>query len=79
MDPEAKASGAIKPAVPNAAHVEESASPFETSSKDSKEPVSDLKLDAHGLPLVPQPSNHKDDPLVCVVRIIISWTWTMVY
>ncbi|PON26135.1 hypothetical protein TGAM01_v205079 [Trichoderma gamsii] len=62
-DPEAKASGSIKPAVPNAAHVEESASPFETSSKDSKEPVSDLKLDKHGLPLVPQPSDHKDDPL----------------
>ncbi|PTB36881.1 uncharacterized protein TrAFT101_007254 [Trichoderma asperellum] len=63
MDPEAKTSGLIKPAVPNASHVEESSSPFETSSKDSKEPVSDLKLDAHGLPLVPQPSDHKDDPL----------------
>lgn len=24
----------------------------------------DLKLDEHGLPLVPQPSDHKDDPLV---------------
>jgi hypothetical protein len=23
-----------------------------------------LKLDEHGLPLVPQPSDHKDDPLV---------------
>lgn len=23
-----------------------------------------LKLDKHGLPLVPQPSDHKDDPLV---------------
>ena len=23
-----------------------------------------LKLDDHGLPLVPQPSDHKDDPLV---------------
>ena len=24
----------------------------------------DLKLDKHGLPLVPQPTSHKDDPLV---------------
>jgi hypothetical protein len=24
-----------------------------------------LKLDKHGLPLVPQPTSHKDDPLVC--------------
>lgn len=70
-DPEAKASGSIKPAVPNAAHVEESASPFETSSKDSKEPVSDLKLDKHGLPLVPQPSDHKDDPLVRCIHVIV--------
>ena len=23
-----------------------------------------LKLDRHGLPLVPQPTSHKDDPLV---------------
>jgi hypothetical protein len=23
-----------------------------------------LKLDRHGLPLVPQPTDHKDDPLV---------------
>lgn len=26
--------------------------------------TSALKLDKHGLPLVPQPSDHKDDPLV---------------
>lgn len=26
--------------------------------------ASRLKLDAHGVPLVPQPSDHKDDPLV---------------
>jgi hypothetical protein len=25
-----------------------------------------LKLDKHGLPLVPQPTDHKDDPLVSV-------------
>ncbi|KAL6834623.1 major facilitator superfamily domain-containing protein [Trichoderma camerunense] len=45
---------------PAAAHVEESPSGYEN---ESKEPISDLKLDAHGLPLVPQPSDHKDDPL----------------
>jgi hypothetical protein len=27
-------------------------------------PTSNLKLDSNGLPLVPQPSDHKDDPLV---------------
>ena len=30
---------------------------------DTKPPV--LKLDANGLPLDPQPSDHEDDPLVC--------------
>lgn len=25
-----------------------------------------LKVDKHGLPLIPQPSDHKDDPLVSV-------------
>lgn len=28
------------------------------------EDTSDLKLDTHGLPLVPQPTSNKDDPLV---------------
>lgn len=52
-------------AAPSAAHVEESPSAFETGSDpESKEPPSGLKLDASGLPLVPQPSDHKDDPLV---------------
>ncbi|KAK2599694.1 hypothetical protein N8I77_011427 [Diaporthe amygdali] len=32
-------------------------------NEDGKSPVPALKLDKHGLPLVPQPSNHKDDPL----------------
>jgi len=31
----------------------------------SDNPYGNLKLDARGLPLVPQPSDHKDDPLVC--------------
>jgi hypothetical protein len=53
-------------AAPSAAHIEESPSAFETGSDpESKEPPSGLKLDASGLPLVPQPSDHKDDPLVC--------------
>jgi hypothetical protein len=29
-----------------------------------REATGDLKLDKHGLPLVPQPSDRKDDPLV---------------
>jgi hypothetical protein len=28
--------------------------------------TSALKLDKHGLPLVPQPTERKDDPLVCM-------------
>ena len=31
---------------------------------EMKIPMSDLKLDSNGLPLEPQPSDHKDDPLV---------------
>lgn len=47
--------------VRNSLHIEEAGK----DSDDQKAPVqSNLKLDAHGLPLVPQPSNHKDDPLV---------------
>ncbi len=30
----------------------------------SENPNRNLKLDKHGLPMVPQPSDHKDDPLV---------------
>ena len=41
-------------------HFEEGAS----DRMDDKPVVADLKLDEHGLPLVPQPSDHKDDPLV---------------
>ena len=34
-------------------------------TEDIKGPnQSSLKLDARGVPLVPQPSDHKDDPLV---------------
>jgi len=42
----------------------------EVKSKDLNEvefsgrDAQDLKLDKHGLPLVPQPTAHKDDPLV---------------
>lgn len=31
---------------------------------EMKIPMSDLKLDSEGLPLVPQPSDNKEDPLV---------------
>jgi hypothetical protein len=37
---------------------------------DEKPVVADLKLDEHGLPLVPQPSDHKDDPLVKTIHSI---------
>ncbi|KAM0253069.1 hypothetical protein ACHAQJ_007445 [Trichoderma viride] len=50
-----------KRTVPSSAHVEETPPGFEP--EEGKEPISDLKLDASGLPLVPQPSDHKDDPL----------------
>ena len=32
--------------------------------EEIKVPTSNLKLGSDGLPLEPQPSNHKDDPLV---------------
>lgn len=35
--------------------------PEATYQVDEKQPT--LKLDRHGLPLVPQPSDHKEDPL----------------
>ena len=42
-----------------------------------------LKLDSNGLPLVPQPSDRKDDPLVCCVlpnvSLIIVGIWVLRY
>jgi hypothetical protein len=35
-----------------------------SSNEDPERQSTDLKLDNHGLPLVPQPSRFKDDPLV---------------
>jgi hypothetical protein len=35
------------------------------AADDAVETMPELKLDRHGLPLVPQPSDRKDDPLVC--------------
>jgi hypothetical protein len=32
-----------------------------------------MKLDAHGLPLIPQPSDHEDDPLVCRQNVPITF------
>jgi len=37
-------------------------------SKENAQAV-DLKLDKNGLPLVPQPSAHSDDPLVGLQRL----------
>lgn len=34
-----------------------------------KESLPDIKLDKHGLPLLPQPSSHEDDPLVSLCAI----------
>ena len=47
----------------NSLHTEKSDS--EARAKEIQE--SPLKLDAHGIPLLPQPSDRKDDPLVCSV------------
>jgi hypothetical protein len=44
----------------NSLHTEKSDS--EARAKEIQE--SPLKLDAHGIPLLPQPSDRKDDPLV---------------
>jgi hypothetical protein len=46
-------------------HIEEG----DSDRMDEKSVVADLKLDEHGLPLVPQPSDHKDDPLVSRLSI----------
>lgn len=45
--------------LPSADHVPD----MSASDKSDTAPV--LELDERGLPLVPQPSDHKDDPLVC--------------
>ena len=43
-----------------------------------KVPVSNLKLDSNGLPLVPQPSDHKDDPLVRSSLRVLQTEWLLV-
>lgn len=53
--------------ISSASHVEEQPVQLPINAMgEMKVPISDLKLDEHGLPLVPQPSDHKDDPLVSV-------------
>lgn len=56
---------------PNMIHTELDASVAENTDLDtindeklSGEITANLRLDKHGLPLVPQPTIHKDDPLV---------------
>jgi len=43
--------------------------------------ISDLKLDKKGLPLVPQPTDRKDDPLVCkhVAELSTQFTRLTIY
>ncbi len=50
-------------------HREDAIGPFDGSQDltQSDAKARPLKLDKSGLPLVPQPSDHKDDPLVCHV------------
>jgi hypothetical protein len=38
--------------------------------------VSIVKLDARGVPLVPQPSDHKDDPLVYTLVLLCFGVWS---
>ncbi len=49
------------------AHATEKNVGKETDIRDSNEvdAAADLRLDRHGLPLIPQPTQHDDDPLVC--------------
>jgi len=39
----------------------------EDIEEPSKHAEHDLKLDKHGLPLLPQPTDNKDDPLVSLM------------
>ena len=39
-----------------------------TTDSRKEQSGTELKLDKHGLPLVPQPSDYKDDPLVQISR-----------
>lgn len=47
------------------------------TEKSSQHSAESLKLDKHGLPLVPQPSRFNDDPLVSVGIKLISSTLTI--
>ncbi|KAL1842713.1 hypothetical protein VTK73DRAFT_3063 [Phialemonium thermophilum] len=53
--------GTVTPQKPMSDHVEEGLA--SSVQEEGKEPVQALKLGHDGLPLVPQPSDHKDDPL----------------
>ena len=46
---------------------------FPGISKGDVKVDSELKLDKHGLPLIPQPSRFKDDPLVRTPLASVSW------
>lgn len=55
---------------------EKDSHPYQIESSEdasqTKEVDPDMKLDAHGLPLIPQPSDHADDPLVCRQNVLSS-------
>jgi hypothetical protein len=57
-------------AVAGSLHVD---NPQESTSWDGKKSAPDLKLGRDGLPLVPQPSDHKEDPLVSPARQRSPW------
>lgn len=66
MDPEKDMMGAVS-------HIhsgQESFEPIQTVEhvEDKVESAETMKLDKHGLPLTPQPTNNKDDPLVSTSR-----------
>lgn len=56
----------IEKDLPSAVHVPE------VNGSVKSDAASILKLDQHGLPLVPQPSDHKDDPLVWSEYLLAS-------
>jgi hypothetical protein len=49
---------------------DEKISHAESAEEDVQIKNSDLKLDEYGLPLVPQPSDHQDDPLVYITQTL---------
>ena len=49
-----------------------------SSEKDLKPEPQHAKLDKHGFPLIPQPSDNKDDPLVRAISPL-CWNYTNMF